>query len=78
MAMWPAEKMNALRKRPGLPDIRSAGLPVTASGSVHSCMLPLPEEASLSGPEQAEPFVQKSIADGSDYIKLISNVPGPS
>lgn len=78
MAMWPAEKMNALREKPGLPDIRSAGLPVTASGSVHSCMLPLPEEALLSGPEQAEHFVQKRIAEGSDYIKLISDIPGPS
>lgn len=57
MAMWPAEKMNALREKPGLPDIRSAGLPVTVSGSVYSCMLPLPEEALLSGPEQAGHFV---------------------
>jgi hypothetical protein len=57
MAMWPAEKMNGLRGKAGLPDIRSAGLPVTASGSIHSCMLPLPEEALLPGPEEAESFV---------------------
>lgn len=77
MAMWPAEKMNGLRGKAGLPDIRSAGLPVTASGSIHSCMLPLPEEALLSGPEEAESFVQRRIDEGSDYIKLIADVPGP-
>jgi imidazolonepropionase-like amidohydrolase len=77
MAMWPADKMNGLRGKTGLPDVRSAGLPVTASGSIHSCMLPLPEEALLSGPEQADSFVQKRIDEGSDYIKLIADVPGP-
>ncbi|KAJ5585631.1 hypothetical protein VI817_009022 [Penicillium citrinum] len=78
MAMWPAEKMNGLRGKVGLPDVRSAGLPVTASGSVHSCMLPLPEEALLSGPEQADAFVQRRIMERSDYIKLICDVPGPT
>ncbi|KAJ5461862.1 amidohydrolase [Penicillium daleae] len=77
MAMWPADKMNGLRNKPGLPDIRSAGLPVTASGSIHSCMLPLPEEALLSGPDEAASFVQKRIDEGSDYIKLIADIPGP-
>ncbi|KAJ5766064.1 amidohydrolase [Penicillium nucicola] len=78
MAMWPADKMNSLRETPGLPDIRSAGLPVTAAGSLHSCMMPLLEEALLAGSEHAEAFVEKRIAEGSDYIKLISDIPGPA
>lgn len=78
MATWPAEKMNGLRAQPGLPDIRSAGLPATAAGSVHSHMLPLPDEALVSGPESAESFVENRIQEGSDYIKLIADVPGPS
>lgn len=78
MAMWPADKMNSLRNKPGLPDIRSAGLPVTAPGSLHSHFLPLPDEALLSGPEDGEKFVQARIEDGSDYIKVIADVPGPS
>lgn len=69
--------MNGLRDKPGLPDIRSAGLPVTASGSIHSCKLPLPAEALLSGPEETERFVQQRIDEGLDYIKLIADVPGP-
>ena len=78
MATWPADKVNGLRGKTGLTDIRSAGLPATASGSVHSCILPLPQEALLTGPGEAEAWVQRRFSEGSDYIKLISDVPGPS
>ncbi|PWN86788.1 putative hydrolase [Acaromyces ingoldii] len=78
MATWPAEKMNGLRARAGLPDILSAGLPATAPGSIHSHILPLPEEAMLRGPDGADAFVEHRIQEGSDYIKLIADVPGPS
>lgn len=78
MATWPAEKMNGLRGKAGLPDVRSAGLPATAPGSMHTHILPLPDEALLSRPEEAERFVEGRIAEGSDYIKLISDVPGPT
>lgn len=78
MAAWPAEKINALRSRPGLTDIRSAGLPATAPGSIHSHVLPLPKEALQTDPGNAEKFVQRRIAEGSDYIKIIADVPGPS
>lgn len=78
MAMWPASTMNGLRNKVGMSDMRSAGIPVTAKGSVHSCVLPLPDEAMLSGPEEADDFVKRRIDDGSDYIKVISDVPGPS
>lgn len=77
-AMWPAERMNGLRRKTGLPDIRSAELPVTAPGSLHGCMLPLPNEALLSDTEQADLLVQRRIEEGSDYIKIISDVPGPT
>lgn len=78
MATWPADKMNGLRKHDGLTDIRSAGLPATISGSLHSHMMPLTESAFLSGPEDAPKFVKDRIDEGSDYIKIISDVPGPS
>lgn len=78
MATWPADKMNRLRNKHGVCDMRSAGLPVTARGSIHSHILPLPDEAFLTGPQQAEAFVEKRIQEGSDYIKIIADVPGPS
>lgn len=78
MATWPADKMNGLRNHEGLTDIRSAGLPATINGSLHSHMMPLTESAFLSGPEEAPKFVKDRIDEGSDYIKIISDVPGPS
>ncbi|KAJ5974795.1 amidohydrolase [Penicillium waksmanii] len=78
MATWPADKMNGLRNREGLTDIRSAGLPATINGSLHSHMLPLPPAAFLSGPGDAPNFVKERIEEGSDFMKIISDVPGPS
>lgn len=78
MATWPADKINGLRNRDGVTDIRSAGLPATINGSLHSHLLPLVPEAFLSGPEDAPKFVKGRIEEGSDFIKIISDVPGPS
>ena len=78
MATWPSAKMNGLRARKGLTDIRSAGLPATCAGSIHSRLLPLPQEALLTGPQDAERFVRERISEGSDFIKLIVDIPGPN
>lgn len=78
MATWPASKVDSLRNRPGLTDIRSAGLPVTRKGSIHSCLLPLPGEAFLTGPHDAPGFVAKRVEEGSDYIKIICDINGPT
>ena len=77
MATWPAAKLDSLRAREGLTDIRSAGLPATCPGSIHSRLLPLPQEALLTGPQDAEKFVQNRVSEGSDFIKLIVDLPGP-
>ena len=77
MAHWPQSRVDALRGLKGLTDIRSAGVPVTSPGSLHSRMPGLSQEA-LTGPEQAAKFVADRVASGSDYIKVIADVPGPS
>lgn len=77
MACWPRELVDGLRDNRGVTDIRSAGIPATAPGSTHSKMPGRPEAALVSGPEEADAFVRARIAEGSDYIKLISDVPGP-
>lgn len=77
MACWPRELVDDLRHRPGLTDIRSAGIPATAPGSTHSKMPGRPEAALVAGPADAEAFVSARVAEGSDYIKLIADVPGP-
>jgi len=53
-----------------LADLRGAGIGAVAPGSMLAGMLrqPLP---TLTGPEQAESWVNARIAEGSDYIKII-------
>ncbi|KYK54051.1 Adenine deaminase [Drechmeria coniospora] len=77
MGEWWPEKLPALRNRAGLTDIRSACLPATTPGSLHSKMLPIPRHATVSRPRDAAPFVRQRLAEGADYIKLIADQPGP-
>lgn len=78
MADWPVEKVKPLRDRVGLTDFRSAGLPATTRDSIHSKLLPLPAKDAVHDPREAAPFVDRRIAEGSDYIKVICDIPGPS
>lgn len=77
MATWPLSKLNSLRGRIGMTDVRSPGLPVTCPGSIHSHILPLPKESLLKGPEDAAQFVADRFSEGADYVKVIADVPGP-
>ncbi|KFY08790.1 hypothetical protein V492_05909 [Pseudogymnoascus sp. VKM F-4246] len=77
MATWPPSKLDPLRGCLGLTDIRSPGLPATCSGSIHSHILPIPQNGFVASPEDAAQFVQDRIMEGADYIKVIADVPGP-
>ena len=77
MGCWPRQLVDELRGRRGVTDIRSAGIPATAPGTTHSKMPGRPESALISGPAEAEGFVRDRLAEGSDYIKLIADIPGP-
>lgn len=77
MGCWPAGVVDSLRNQAGVTDFRSAGLVLTAPGSGHSKLHTLPEEAQVVGAAQAVEFVKKRVAEGSDYIKLIADIPGP-
>ena len=77
MASFPISDLVPLRSLPGLPFIRSAGIPATCPGSIHSKFPNFPTEALVSSSEQAAQFVADRVAEGSDYIKLVADVPGP-
>lgn len=77
MACWPPTLVDSLRHRSGLTDIRSAGTSATSAGSRHSRMPHFPADGLVSGPDGAEAFVAARVAEGSDYIKVIADVPGP-
>ena len=79
MASPVLEFISSLRNLPNLPSILSAGIPATSPGSFHSRFLaPLMQEHFVASPAEAETFITNCIAEGSDYIKILSDVPGPS
>ena len=77
MATWPPSKLNSLRGFAGVTDFRSPGVPATSPGSLHSIMLPIPREDLVSTPEDGVRFVQDRVAEGTDYIKMVVDIPGP-
>ena len=60
---------------PGITDIRSAGLPAIAPGSLHSHFPGIGQRGLIGGPGDAERFVADRIAEGSDYIKIVVGSP---
>ena len=78
MGCWPPQLMQGCKGHVGLTDIRSAGIPATTSNSRHKKLLGLPATAVIEDPKEAPDFVSQRLAEGSDYIKLIADTPGPS
>ena len=77
MASVPLAELNSLRGRPGLPDFRSAGPPATSPGSIHSRLMPDLKDFLVSNPAEALQFVADRVSEGSDYIKVVADIPGP-
>jgi imidazolonepropionase-like amidohydrolase len=77
MATWPRARVDSLRGQVGRTDIRSAGTPATTSGSGHSHIPGFPSQGLVDSPDAAAQFVEERIAAGSDYIKIIADIPGP-
>lgn len=83
MASWPPSLTAAMRGASTAgghpkPAVLSAGLFATGPGSTHSKLPRYPPEAILTSPDQAEGWVAQRVAEGSDYIKLVADVPGPA
>jgi imidazolonepropionase-like amidohydrolase len=76
MACWPPSLVASLRHQAGLTDIRSAGTPATDPQSLQAQLPGFPAGGVLTGPGQAGAFVAARVAEGSDYIKVIVDVPG--
>lgn len=69
-----AEAKEQARSRPDVADVRSSGIGATAPGGHPSMMYaPFP---TVTAPDQAERFVAERMAEGSDYLKIISGVGG--
>ncbi|MCJ1287499.1 hypothetical protein MMC26_006851 [Xylographa opegraphella] len=76
MGYFPLSDLNPLRSLPGLPSIRSTGAPASSPNGIHCKLTQLPTELLITSADQAEQFVADRVAEGSDYIKVIADVPG--
>ena len=63
------------RRKPGLADIRSVGIPASAAGGTQTTKMGFPLSSIVSGPADAAWFVAERAADGVDYIKVICENP---
>jgi imidazolonepropionase-like amidohydrolase len=61
----------ALKDRPGLPAVRTAGRVASGPDSVFIKKMGFPPSTAVSGPGDAARFIADRVADGSDYIKII-------
>ncbi|MBW8487221.1 amidohydrolase family protein [Actinomadura sp. PM05-2] len=76
MGCFPPATVDALRHQQGATDIRSAGTPGVAPGSLQSQIPTFPASGIVNGPGDALRFVSARVAESSDYIKVIVDVPG--
>lgn len=77
MACWPPARVKSLKGHIGVTDILSAGSSASAPGSTHSHIPNFPKHSLLENASQAAQFVPDRVAEGSDYIKIISDIRGP-
>jgi imidazolonepropionase-like amidohydrolase len=69
------EETAARRGLAGQTDLRSAGIPAIAPGSLHSHFPGIGQRGLISGPDEAKGFVADRIAEGSDFIKIVVGSP---
>ena len=76
MGTWPPARVDSLRGHSGLTDIRSAGVGAASPASRHAQIAGRPPEGLVAGPQEAARYVADRVAEGSDYIKIIIDLPG--
>jgi imidazolonepropionase-like amidohydrolase len=69
------EETAALRGLAGQTDIRSAGIPAIAPGSLHSHFPGIGQRGLITDADGAKKFVADRIAEGSDFIKIVVGSP---
>ena len=76
MGSQPREFVDSLRGQRGLADVRSSGSPASGPGGIQTTKNGFAASTALTGPDQAERFIDDRINEGSDYIKIIIETPG--
>lgn len=78
MAAWPLTFVNDMRHQEGAAQILSATVPAVGRGGHHATMPGFPAEGIVTTPDEALAFVQRRVADGADYIKIVTEAAPPA
>ncbi|HEY6497487.1 MAG TPA: amidohydrolase family protein [Trebonia sp.] len=78
MASWPAEFVNQMRAQAGVADIRSSAIPAVGPGGSHAKLPGFPAEGIVTTPGEGRAFVAQRVADGADYIKIVTEAAPPA
>jgi imidazolonepropionase-like amidohydrolase len=78
MASWPAGLVSQLRAQVGVADIRSSAVPAVGPGGRHARLPGFPAEGIVTTPGEGRAFVARRVADGADYIKIVTEAAPPA
>jgi len=77
MAAWPLPFVTEMRGQAGVAQILSATTPAVGPGGNHAKMPGFPADGIVTTPQEAHAFVKRRIADGADYIKIVTEAAPP-
>ncbi|UFS58455.1 amidohydrolase family protein [Subtercola endophyticus] len=77
MAAWPVAFVDRMRHEKGVAQIRSAGIPAVGPGGNHARIPGFPVDGIVITPDEGRRFVELRFAEGSDYIKIITEAAPP-
>ena len=77
MAAWPVEFVNEMRRQKGVAQLLSTTVPAAGPGGHHARMPGFPAEGIVTGPDEARAFVARRVADGADYVKIVTEAAPP-
>ncbi|MEU3512514.1 amidohydrolase family protein [Streptomyces longwoodensis] len=72
MAAWPLPFVSEMRAQTGVAQILSATTPAVGPGGNHARMPGFPGDGIVTNPQEAHTFVERRVADGADYIKIVT------
>ncbi|MFC8231351.1 amidohydrolase family protein [Streptomyces sp. NPDC057287] len=77
MAAWPLSFVTEMRGQAGVAQAFSATTPAVGPGGNHARMPGFPEDGVVTDPREARAFVERRVADGADYIKVVTEAAPP-
>ncbi|MFK0173671.1 amidohydrolase family protein [Streptomyces sp. NPDC090306] len=77
MAAWPLPFVTEMRGQAGVAQILSATTPAVGPGGNHAKMPGFPADGIVTSPKEAHAFVERRVADGADYIKIVTEAAPP-